>query len=194
MTDDVIFEGFRDTIFNIKETEMPKPILTYAKVKVQNERDIVNSNLDYIILRLSSVYGYNDNMRLSILPNLFSKLSSQNKTLKLFGGGLNYKPLVCVNDVARFILFCIDKNISKEIYNVTSENHTVKDIGLLCKEILPNLDIAITNDEIPNLGYTLSNDKILSTGFVFNTKVKDSLKEMINMWKLNVFAPPRATG
>ena len=53
----VIFEGLKETKKNITENEEPSPILVYAASKVQNEKDIKNSNKNYVILRLGSVYG-----------------------------------------------------------------------------------------------------------------------------------------
>ena len=73
---------------DIKENENTQPILSYASSKATNEKQIQSSGKNYVILRLGSVYGYSeDATRLDIMPNLFSKISSQNGTLKLFAGG-----------------------------------------------------------------------------------------------------------
>ena len=78
----VIFEGMNEVKRNIVETENPKPILMYSASKVQNEEDIKKSKKNYVILRLGSVYGYSlDAMRINIMPNLLSKISSQNGTI-----------------------------------------------------------------------------------------------------------------
>ena len=75
----VVFEGFEFAKENLKEDEKPKPVLMYAKSKVQNEVDIKNSGNNHVILRLGSVYGYSlDTMRINIMPNLFSKISEIN--------------------------------------------------------------------------------------------------------------------
>ena len=44
----VIYEGLKETKKNIKENEEPCPILVYSSSKVQNEKDIRNSNKKYI--------------------------------------------------------------------------------------------------------------------------------------------------
>ena len=82
----VIYEGLKETKKNIKENEPPCPILVYSSSKVQNEKDIKSSNKNYVILRLGSVYGYSstDTMRINIMPNLFSKIASQNGEIRLF--------------------------------------------------------------------------------------------------------------
>lgn len=180
----VVFEGLLDTTFDIDENAQTVPVLTYSKGKVQTENDLIESNKNYVILRLGSNYGLSeDNMRINIMPNLFSKFTSQNSTLRLFSKGVQYKSLVAVQDVARCLKFVSeDDSISKQIYNCTNENMSVKDVALLCQKYNPSLNIVETDDEVPNLGYTLSNKKILSTGFKFLYNIEESIKEMIYEW------------
>ena len=180
----VIFEGLENTKKNIDEKEIPKPILMYSSSKVQNEIDIKNSGNDYVILRLGSVYGYSlDTMRINIMPNLFSKIASQNGTIKLFAGGKQIKSLVCLIDTVRCMKFVEEnKKFKKETFNLVNENTTVRRVAEICKKINSNVTLQDTNDEIPNLGYTLSNKKILKTGFKFLYNLDESIKEMIRQW------------
>ena len=165
----VVFEGLKKVKKNIKENETTFPILTYSKSKVQNETDIKKSNKNYVILRLGSVYGYSlDTMRINIMPNLFSKIASQNGTIKLYAGGKQLKSLVNLIDVVRCLKFMEENSeIKNEIFHLVNEQTTVKQVAEICKKINPNLNLEITEDEIPNEGYTLSNHKLLKTGFKF---------------------------
>ena len=179
----VVYEGFDEVKFDIIEDTPTTPVLAYSKSKDQNEKDIKASGKDYVILRLSSVYGYStDTMRIGILPNLFSKMASQDATIKLFAGGVQYKSLVGLIDVARCFKFMAESEIKNEIYHLSNEKTTVKEVADIVKEFKPNVNIIGTDDEIPNLGYTMSNEKLLSTGFKFLGNVKDSIKEMITNW------------
>lgn len=180
----VVYEGFLETKIDIDESEEPRPILTYSSVKVQSEKDLISSNKNYVILRLGSVYGFStDSTRISIMPNLFSKIASQGETIKLFSGGVQLKSLVPLIDVARFMKFVADNiDISREIYHVSKETMTVKEVAYLCKKYKPSLNIIETKDEIPNLGYTISNKKMLSTGFKFQYSLEDSIKQMVENW------------
>jgi nucleoside-diphosphate-sugar epimerase/quercetin dioxygenase-like cupin family protein len=179
----VVYEGFDSTRLDIDESVPPCPVLTYAKGKVQSEKDIVESGKNYVILRLASVYGYStDTMRIGIMPNLFSKIASQNGTIKLFSGGVQLKSLVPLIDVARCFKFMAESSVKNEIFHLSKENLTVKDVALICKDINPKLEIIETDDEIPNLGYTISNKKLLETGFTFRYNLKDCIKEMIENW------------
>lgn len=180
----VVFEGFAETKIDIDESETPKPVLTYSASKYQSEKDLEASGKNYVILRLGSVYGFStDSTRISIMPNLFSKITSQGKTIKLFSGGVQLKSLVSVIDVARFMKFVAENiEINREIFHVSNETMTVKEVATLCKSIDPSLNIVETDDEIPNLGYTISNKKMLSTGFKLRHNIKDAVTQMIKNW------------
>lgn len=179
----VIFEGLKETKFNLTENEQPLPVLSYSNVKYQNEKDILNSNKKYVIFRLASVYGLSgDNTRLNIMPNLFSKMTALNLPLKLFAAGKQYKSLVSVIDVARAFKFAAESSFSNEIFNLSNENLTVKQVAEICKKHKPDIELIETNDEIPNLGYTLSNDKLLKRGFNFLYNIDTSIREMIEAW------------
>jgi len=187
----VVFEGFPETKFNIAENVSPTPVLTYSCGKAQTENDLRESRKNFVILRLGSNYGYSgDTMRLDIMPNLFSKIASQNGTIKLFSGGVQHKSLVSVFDVARCFKFMAEyEEIKRETFHCSSENMTVKEVAELCKRVNPKLTIIETKDEIPNLGYTLSNAKLLATGFEFRYDIETCVREMIENWSAKNVVP-----
>ena len=114
----VVYEGINEVKTNITENEETKPVLSYSTSKAINEEQLKKSGKNFVILRLGSVYGYStDSMRIDIMPNLFSKIASQNGTLKLFAGGRQIKSLVPLIDVARCFKFMEEKNeINSEIF------------------------------------------------------------------------------
>tara|TARA_Y100000389_G_scaffold14518_1_gene12858 strand:- start:469 stop:3009 length:2541 start_codon:yes stop_codon:yes gene_type:complete len=181
----VVYEGLKKAKKNIKETEKTKPVLMYAKSKSQNEVDIKKNHENYVILRLGSVYGYSlDTMRINIMPNLFSKITSQNGLIRLFSGGKQLKSLVSIMDVVRCMKFVEEnKEIKNQTFHLVNEQTTVKKVAELCKKINPEINLIVTKDETPNLGYTLSNKKLLKTGFKFLYNLENSVKEMVENWK-----------
>ncbi len=180
----VVYEGINEVKTDIKENEILKPVLSYASSKAINENQLKNSGKNFVILRLGSVYGYStDSMRIDIMPNLFSKIASQNGTLKLFSGGRQIKSLVPLIDVARCFKFMEEKNdINSEIFNLTKDTLTVKEVAEICKKYNPKITLKETNDEVPNLGFSLSNKKLLNTGFEFLYNLDQNIKEMIQKW------------
>ncbi len=180
----VVFEGIDKVTSNIDENEETKPVLAYSLSKSFNEKQLKDSGKNYIILRLGSVYGYStDTMRLDIMPNLFSKITSQNGTLKLFAGGRQIKSLVPLIDVARCFKFMEEKNhINSEVFNLTKDTVTVKKVAEICKKYNSKVNLIETNDEVPNLGFSLSNKKLIKTGFKFLYSLEENIKEMIQKW------------
>ncbi len=185
----VVFEGLKEQKENVDENEKTSTFLPYSTSKVENENQIINSGLKHAIFRLGSVYGFStDTMRINIMPNLFSKITSQNGTIKLFGGGVQLKTLVPLIDVARCFKYAEEQeNFEDGIYNLSKENLTVKDVADICKKINPKLEIKVTDDEVPNKGYSLSNKKLLNTGFKFVYDLETCIKEMIDKWSFEKF-------
>ena len=180
----VVYEGVEKVKNDISEEEDLKPILSYSNSKAINENQLKRSGKNYVILRLGSVYGYStDTARIDIMPNLFSKISSQNGTIKLFAGGRQIKSLVPLIDVARCFKNMEEReDISSETYNLTKDTLSVKEVAEICKKHNPKVILKETNDEVPNLGFSLSNKKILGTGFKFLYDLDNNIKDMINKW------------
>ena len=182
----VVYEGIEKIKNEITEDEEVKPILSYSKSKALNEKQLKNSGKNYIILRLGSVYGYStDTARIDLMPNLFSRIASQDGTIKLFAGGRQIKSLVPLIDVARcFKEMEENVSLSSETFNLTKDIVTVKDVAELCKKHNPKITLKETNDEVPNLGFSLSNKKILKTGFKFLYNLDQGIQEMISKWSV----------
>ena len=180
----VVYEGLESVKNNIKEDEKTCPTLAYGKSKDVNEKQLKNSRKNFVILRLASVYGYStDTARINIMANFFAKTASQNGTLRLFAGGKQIKSLVPLIDVARCFKFMEEKkDINRELFNLSKDTVTVKEVADICKKHNPKIELRETNDEIPNLGFSISNNKLLKTGFKFLYGLDESIKEMIQKW------------
>ena len=65
----VVYEGINQVKKDILEDEILPQLLSYAKSKDYNEKQLKMSGKNYVILRLGSVYGYStDTMRIDIMP------------------------------------------------------------------------------------------------------------------------------
>ncbi len=177
----VVYGGLWKARFDLVESDVIIPDLTYAQGKAQSESDIRNHQ-NHIIVRLGSVYGLSgDTMRMNIMPNLFSKIASQDGTISLYGSGIQYKSLINIHDVVRAMKYLAEGEYTGT-YHLSNENMTVKQVAQICKEINSKVILIETDDEIPNQGYTLSNQKLIDTGFKFLYNIKDSIREMIQAW------------
>ena len=181
-----MFEGLKKQVLEIDENHKTAPVLPYSKGKYISEQNIKESDKNFVILRLGSVYGLSfDSMRLNTVTNLFAKISASNGQLNLFANGVQLKSLVSVVDVARGLKFVGEnENINKEIFHFSNESVTVKQLAEICKKVNKNLVLKSTNDDIPNSGYTLSNQKIKKSGFKFLYNLKKSIEEMHEAWSI----------
>ena len=76
-----------------------------------------------------------------------------------------------------------EKNeINSEVFNLTKDTLTVKEVAEICKKHNPKISLKETNDEVPNLGFSLSNKKLLNSGFEFLYNLNQNIKEMIQKW------------
>ena len=180
----VVYEGIEKVKNNISEEENLNPVLSYSSSKAINENQLKKSGKNYVILRLGSVYGYStDTTRIDIMPNLFSKIASQDGTIKLFAGGRQIKSLVPLIDVARCFKNMEEReDIYSQTFNLTKDTVSVKEVAEICKKHNPKVKLKETNDEVPNLGFSLSNKKILNTGFKFLYGLDERIKDMIFKW------------
>lgn len=179
----VIFESLPPNSPPVTENDVPCPNLSYSTTKANSEKDIVNSNKDYLILRLASIYGWSENIRWSILPNLFSRKAAFNENLSVFGAGTQIKPLASVFDLVKFIEWSLENNYKNEIVQFVNEHRTVKEIAEICAGFNSKIEIFHTNDEIPNDGYYVSNKKLLNLGFKFEKTIEGEISDMISRWK-----------
>ena len=75
-----------------------------------------------------------------------------------------------------------NNKINSDIFNLTKDTLTVKEVAEVCKKHNPKITLKETNDEVPNLGFSLSNKKLLNTGFKFLYNLDQNIKEMIQKW------------
>ncbi len=176
-----IFEGLNEEVLNIDEKFEPKPVLAYAKSKYQSELDLFDSNKQFIVTRLASVYGLPAS-RWKIVANLFAKMTAIDGKIKIFGGDC-IKPLVGILDVARCLIFLAKSKYNREIFNIVNENLKVRDIANICKEFSYKLQLEEIKEETLNVGYSLNNEKILKTGFKFEQNITDEIRKMIRAWR-----------
>ena len=170
-----------------KENDPLLPTNVYGITKMLGELLVKNSgknnNLNYIILRLTNVYGPGGNEK---GPNKIIKNAVEDKKIEIFGGkqSINF---IYIDDVVNLISTIIDKNhISKEIFNLGSKNNlTVNEFSKLVEQCL-DFNIIIKHKPKLNVENSIfkpdlkKSEKLL--GFTSKTKINDGLKKTINWY------------
>ena len=119
----------------LTEESKMKPISPYGQSKVKMEQEIKEfvseHKINYIILRFFNIYGIGQTSEYSGVITKFMERIAQNKSLEIFGDGLQTRDFVAVQDV----IYSINNAISKDkngIYNIASGKAvTIKELAEL---------------------------------------------------------------
>ena len=164
------------------------PISLYGTTKVDAEKYLLN-NLNYISLRLATVFGVSPRMRVDLLVNNFVYRSQKYKKLVLFESHF-VRNFIHIKDVAYAMIFLI-KNYNKaknNIYNVGLENAnlTKKQLALRIKKQITELKIFENNfkKDPDKRNYIVSNRKIYSLGWRPKFSLDQGISELVEYFKL----------
>lgn len=150
---------------SLSEDSPLRPLSLYAQSKINCEKKILETmdgNFSPTILRMASLYGYSPGMRFDLVVNLLTARAFFEKKITILGGG-QWRPFIHVKDAARAYIRCLEspiENIRGEIFNLSSENHRIIDIGKIIKSVVRGAKVEIT-DKVPDKrNYKVSTDRI----------------------------------
>lgn len=176
-----IFGGIssQSKFLNLNENDTPQPKYPYAETKYALEKYIKTKVNNFTILRLGTNYGFADGMRFNIVTNKFMRSALLNEDITIHGSGNNYRPTVCVKDVARAMIFLMEnKKAKNQTFHLSDEALKIKD---LAKKVIfsMNSKSKILNivKEVPFNSYGLCSSKIKKLGFKFKWTVSKASKD-----------------
>ncbi|MEK6846227.1 MAG: NAD-dependent epimerase/dehydratase, partial [Nanoarchaeota archaeon] len=110
-----------------------KPSSPYAEAKFAAEKLVQDfckvHGLNTNILRLGTIFGTSIGMRFHTAVNKFCYLAALNKPLTVWENALDQKrPYLGLNDAIRAFQFVEKNGTPGELYNVLTENYTVRDM------------------------------------------------------------------
>lgn len=167
------------------------PQSPYAKTKLKEEdlvQTLVKQGLRAVTFRFGTIYGISEGMRFHTAVNKFCWQASIGKPITVWTTAYDQKrPYLNLNDASRSIRHVIDKKLfNGEIYNVLTENLTVRNIVDKIKSFIPSLKIQFVESEIMNqLSYEVSSEKFKNTGFKFKGNFHDGIEKTISLINLN---------
>jgi len=166
-----------------------KPSSPYAVTKLAAENIVKDaykeSELNTTVLRLGTIFGTSIGMRFQTVVNKFVYLACMNRSLTVWENALDQKrPYLGLGDAIRAFQFIEKKGKPGELYNILTENYTVRQIVDSIKEFIPNVKIQMTKSPILNQkSYTVSKDKILKLGFEFKDDLKENIEQTIEQFR-----------
>ncbi len=185
-------KGLRaDGDYILDEKSNVEPLAAYSQSKYAGERallELMEKNNDFcpVILRKGTLYGQSPRMRYDLVINSMVRSAFMTGRIKVFCGGLQWRPLVDIRDVARAYITCLEANISDvkgEIFNVCYDNFQIMDLAHRVKEALKEIqqaevDVDYTEGRIDR-SYRISNEKLEERlKFRYKVPVEDSTRIM----------------
>lgn len=153
----------------LNEESPTNPLSVYASTKIEAEKYI--KKLNGTIFRLGTVYGVGDThsrVRLDLVVNVLTEKSVFDKKITIFGGE-QWRPLICVKDIAGYIEETIRRNI-RGTYIVSEGNFTMKQLGQKVKQLIPDIELSYTDIKFEDArNYKVDNTKLYDT-FIYRPK------------------------
>jgi nucleoside-diphosphate-sugar epimerase len=181
-----------------KEDGDLKPLSLYADTKVRVERLLMDgaSDIDWIICRMSTVYGASPRMRFDLTVNDFAMNAYRKRYLDVFLP-YTYRPYIHVYDAARVIMTLIEKfgKVRNNVFNVgfNGENYQKIKIAEIVKQFIPDLKIDVVEKGTDLRDYQVDFTKLEKyLGLKNLFTVKDGVKEVVDMLSLGIIEDPDA--
>ncbi len=154
-----LYDGAEDIETLLDEEAALAPRGAYATSKRYSEEALLSQEdgrFEPVVLRQATVYGPSPRMRFDLVVNAFVKDALIRQRLILHGGGLMWRPLIAVNDLADAHIACLEappELVAGETFNAVGENHQVRELAEVVAAELVKLGkpVALETGPLPNL-------------------------------------------
>ena len=167
-----------------------QPQSPYAVTKLKEEKLISKlskeNGLRAIHYRFGTIFGVSPGMRFHTAVNKFCWQAVMGQPITVWNTAYDQKrPYLDLFDASRAIVFIIENNIfDGRIYNVLTQNFTVRQVVDTIQEFVPNLEVEFVDNNIMNqLSYEVSCDRFKSQGFTFSGDLRRGIGETISLLK-----------
>lgn len=170
--------------------EYLRPQSPYAESKLRAERLLADlgraSGLRFLVARFGTIYGTSIGMRFHTAINKFIWQACLGQPLSIWRTALDQKrPYLELGDAVEAIRFILRTDLfDGQIYNVLTDNLTVRQIVEAIRNYIPPLQIDLVESRIMNqLSYTVDCSKFKSRGFRFTGNLDEAIGASINLFR-----------
>jgi nucleoside-diphosphate-sugar epimerase len=174
-----------------EESEL-KPLSLYAETKVNTEQYIIENHqdLNYIVCRLSTVYGVSPRMRFDLTVNDFTLNAFRKKYLDIFLPE-SYRPYIHVFDLAHIILKMLQNfdKVKNNVFNLgfKGENYMKIEIAHAVLKHIEGVKIDILKEGGDLRDYKVDFSKLYSFLRLTNRfNVEISVKEIVDILQAKI--------
>lgn len=165
-----------------------QPQSPYAQSKLEAENFLTqlgeSDNLDFVILRLGTIFGASIGMRFHTAVNKFCWQASLGEPVTVWRTALHQKrPYLELGDAVQALKFVIARKLyDRRIYNILTLNSTVNDILNVIASHYPDLSIDYVDTKIMNqLSYEVANERFKKLGFEFHGCLENGVAETVDL-------------
>ena len=191
------------SVYGIKEDEhvieeLPlEPLTDYSKYKALCEDILLNyhsSGFTPVIIRPATVCGYSPRLRLDLTVNILTNHAVNRGQITVFGG-TQKRPNIHIDDITDLYVDLLSLSshlISGKVWNVGYENHQVRQIAEIVKEVVGNNDVSIVTTPTDDLrSYHISSEKIQQDlGFSPQYSIKRAVQDLVEAFQLGKISDP----
>ena len=175
-----------------------RPQSPYATSKVHAEQKLAgmgDEGLRFFIGRFGTIFGTSIGMRFHTAVNKFCWQASIGEPLAVWRTAMDqYRPYLHLADAVRAIRFVINSDLfDNRVYNVLTENATVRQIVDLIRVEVPQVEVQYVDAPIMNqLSYRVSAERFAEKGFRpegdLHAGIKQSLRLLRGIRRTSVVA------
>jgi nucleoside-diphosphate-sugar epimerase len=180
---------------DVTEEHKTLPLTDYSKFKLECENILhkYKKEIDWTIIRPSTVCGYSDRQRFDLVVNILTNFAYNKNEIQIFGGD-QLRPNIHIKDMIKSYLTILNAKrdlINHQVFNVGFENKSLNELAkIVKKEFDSNLIIKkVKSDDLRS--YHVSSEKIVKVlGFKCEYNISDAVKDLIISFKNKKFTNP----
>jgi len=165
-----------------------QPQSPYATTKLKEEKLIAKlckeNGLKAVHCRFGTIFGASAGMRFHTAVNKFCWQAVMGQPISVWSTAYDQKrPYLDLFDASRAICFIIRNDIfDGRIYNVLTNNATVREIVDVIREFIPDLEVGFVDSKIMNqLSYEVLSERFNATGFVSTGSLRRGIGETLSL-------------
>lgn len=174
---------------NVTEDMCLNPLTDYSKYKAMCE-DILHEykspSFTTCVVRPATACGYSPRQRLDLAVNILTNFAYHKGEITIFGGEQR-RPNIHIEDMIRAYLHILkqpDEKISGEVFNIGYENHKIKELAHIVKEVVGSQVKLITTPTKDNRSYHISSQKIKrKLNFSPSYTIKKAIQDLIDAFE-----------
>lgn len=138
------------------------------------------------VVRPATACGYSPRQRLDLAVNILTNFAYHKGEITIFGGEQR-RPSIHIEDMIRAYLHILkqpDEKISGEVFNIGYENHKIKELAHIVKEVVGSQVKLITTPTKDNRSYHISSQKIKrKLNFSPSYTIKKAIQDLIDAFE-----------